>query len=105
VRPINKIYKSLEHQDVKHLKSLVKKDNEFGQIARLITDFFGQENQLEKDMHDNTRLLEELSANKTEIEHTNNVMLGRELKMIDLKKEIYELKAELNHKKGKKDDK
>jgi len=105
VRPINKIYKSLEHQDVKHLKSLVKKDNEFGQIARLITDFFSQENQLEKDIHDNTRLLDELSANKTEIEHTNNVMLGRELKMIDLKKEIDELKAQLSHKKGKKDDK
>ena len=105
VRPINKIYKSLEHQDVKHLKSLVKKDNEFGQIARLIADFFGQENQLEKDMNDNTRLLEELSANKSEIEHTNNVMLGRELKMIDLKKEIDELRAELSHKKGKKDDK
>lgn len=101
VRPINKIYKSLEHQDLDYLKSLVKKDNEFGQIARLITDFFGQENQLEKDINDNTRLLDELSANKTEIEHTNNVMLGRELKMIDLKKEIDELRAELSHKKGK----
>ncbi|MCX6725687.1 MAG: hypothetical protein NTX80_04070, partial [Candidatus Saccharibacteria bacterium] len=72
---------------------------------RLITDFFGQEDQLEKDINDNTRLLDELSANKTEIEHTNNVMLGRELKMIDLKKEIDELRAELSHKKGKKDDK
>lgn len=68
----------------------------------MITDFFGQENQLEKDINDNTRLLDELSANKTEIEHTNNVMLGRELKMIDLKKEIDELRAELSHKKGKK---
>lgn len=45
---------------------------------------------------------EQLKARTTEMEFINKSMIGRELKMVDLKKEIIELKKKLDQKSGKK---
>jgi len=98
IRPLNSIENSLETNDKKNLEQLMKKNTEFGYIANLVYKTFEQELNLKNEIEEKKKLFDKLSASKTEIESTNKVMIGREIKMIDLKKEIEVLKAQLKEK-------
>ena len=98
IRPLGIVSKSLETKDKSFLDKLMKKNTEFGSIANLIYKFFEQEVLSQKESEEKKKLFYKLTASKTEIESTNKVMIGREIKMIDLKKEIEVLKAKLEEK-------
>jgi hypothetical protein len=91
LRPVRLLYESLETGDTANLKKMSSKNTEFGQMALLITKFFEQQDVLRKDMQDKGQMLQELEAKSEELERTNEAMIGRELRMIELKKQIKEL--------------
>lgn len=101
IRPINKLYRALETADTELITSMMKDKSEFGRLAELLGAFFEQEAALEREVEEKKNLLARLAAYNTEIETTNNVMIGRELKMIELKKEIEALKKMMEHDHGK----
>ena len=92
VKPINIVYRSLETGDTSHLKKLLQKDTEFGKIALLIDTYFEQQATLEKEIQEKATVLNELEIQSKELLKTNDMMIGRELKMVELKKEIQALK-------------
>ncbi len=101
IRPMNKLYRGLETANKDLITEMMKDKSEFGRLAELIAAFFEQEAALEHEVEEKKNLLARLAAYNTEIETTNNVMIGRELKMIELKKEIEALKKSKGSQNGK----
>ncbi len=92
IRPLGLVSKSLSNSDPRLITSLLKKKDEFGQIANLITKFFEQKTSLIGEVSERTKAKDELEKQKSDLEKLNETMVGRELKMIELKKEIEKLK-------------
>lgn len=101
IQPLNAVYSSLESKQTHGLQGLISKDNEFGKIAALISDFFTQQDKLEAEMKEKASIFSTLEQQTNELVKTNTAMIGRELRMIELKKEIKDLKAKLDSKNDK----
>jgi HAMP domain-containing protein len=82
----------------------VTAQNEIGELASAFNEMTAQLGQsytgLEKKVAERTKELESskqlLESNMDEIKRTNNLMVGREIKMAELKTEINELRVKLN---------
>ena len=77
----------------------IQTKDEIGQLSRSFNEMAGKlkasYSGLEEKVKERTKVLEEKTA---ELERMNKLMVGRELKMIELKKEIEELKKQVNNK-------
>lgn len=96
-RPIKALYQGTEiitKGNLDHKVAIDSKD-EIGQLSR---SFDKMTDSLKK----NRLLIEKKVEERTEqLQKTNDFMIGRELKMVDLKNEIIELKKKLGNKSGK----
>ena len=68
--------------------------NEFGQIAKALNYFFSQQSDLSKELDIRAKLEQDAQQRSQELEKLNNMMVGRELRMIELKKEATNLREE-----------
>lgn len=95
IRPLYMVHKALANNDRKPLVNLLTRRSEFGRIANLITDHFDERDKINVAIKENISSQQKLQERTVELEHTNSLMINRELKMIELKKEIKELKQKL----------
>lgn len=93
LRPLRRLSVSMATGDINTLSKLVDRGDELGQAARLIKQSWEQQSVLaisNRRLEDTQRQLE--NQNK-ESQRINDLMIGRELKMIELKKQIKDLKS------------
>jgi methyl-accepting chemotaxis protein len=95
--PLSAIYRSLQTNSPKPVQKLQNSPSEFGRIARLITASFEQATELRTTLKQMSAAQSSLEKRTEELEKTNRLMMGRELKMIELKQRIAAL--ENNNKK------
>lgn len=93
IKPLDLVRDSLETNSSARLQELMTEETEFGKIAKMIELSIQQEKNAAKELVEREKLLARLVASNTEIEQTNKVMIGRELKMIELKQELAKLKG------------
>lgn len=94
-RPIRRISRSLERDTADEIRPLLGKWDEFGRMAQLIDNFFRQRNALVAEIDRRKKIEEELSVKLSQLKQFKDIAVGREIKMIDLKKEINKLSKEL----------
>ncbi|MEO8512646.1 MAG: histidine kinase dimerization/phosphoacceptor domain -containing protein [Ignavibacteria bacterium] len=68
--PLSKTTRSLRESDTKHILKLVKKQDEFGEMARLINDFFDQKQKLVKEIEERTEAEGKLRISEEELKHS-----------------------------------
>ena len=77
----------------------MKRQDEIGSLFRAFKNMVGQIKEKIEKINESNALLEKekqkAEKNLKEVENLNNLMVGRELKMIELKNEIARLKEEL----------
>lgn len=95
ISPLNTVYDGLESEDTTELKKIMGTKTEFSKIALLINSFFEQQNLLKEETKEKEKIISKLEKQDSELATTNEAMIGRELKMIELKDEIKKLKDEL----------
>lgn len=93
--PLKKISQALEHDDAGAITPLLSKWDEFGRMAQLIDNFFRQRRSLVAEIERRRKVEDELSAKLGQLRQFKDVAVGRELKMIELKKEVNKLSKEL----------
>ena len=93
--PLRKISRALEHDDAEAITPLLSKWDEFGRIAQLIDNFFRQRRSLVAEIERRKKLEDELSAKLAQLRQFKDIAVGREIKMIELKKEVNRLSKEL----------
>ncbi len=93
--PLRKISQALEHDDPEAITSLLSKWDEFGRVAQLIDNFFRQRRTLVAEIERRGKVEDELSAKLSQLRQFKDIAVGRELKMIELKKEVNKLSKEL----------
>lgn len=103
IKPLKKIVYGLEQVEKGSLDARIdiQSNNEVGEIAKVFNKMTGDLERSRTKLEDYSKTLEqkvsarteELNSKLVELERMNEVMLGRELKMIELKKEIEDLKA------------
>jgi methyl-accepting chemotaxis protein len=93
--PLDLIAKSLENKNTASLKILQNRNDEFGEVARLINKFFLQQQELVNEIEQRKIAVRELGDKIKELENFKRLTVDRELKMIELKKEIATLKARI----------
>lgn len=92
IRPLSKLYSGLSTNRAEPLEPLVRQQTEFGRIAELILSSFRQRDELASVLKQQASTQQALEKRSKELEHTNSLMVNRELRMIELKKQIAELK-------------
>ena len=102
--PIQRLHKGTEIVGQGNLDYKVGTDarDEIGQLSRAFDSMTGNlkkttasRDELAQEVTERNRAEEELKARSEELERFNKTMVGRELRMVELKKEIKELKARL----------
>lgn len=96
VQPLNKVRYALLTEDVSDLAGLENQNTEFGRIASLIVDQQEQKNAISTASVETKRAKDALEARTKELETTNALMIDRELRMVELKKENKELRSPRN---------
>ena len=80
-------------------EKMMKRQDEIGSLFRVFKSMVGQIKEKIEKINESNALLEKekqkAEKNLKEVENLNNLMVGRELKMIELKNEIARLKEEL----------
>ena len=93
--PLRNISRALEHDDPGAITHLLGQWDEFGRVAQLIDNFFRQRRSLVAEIDRRKKLEDELSAKLAQLRQFKDIAVGRELKMIELKKEVNRLSKEL----------
>lgn len=93
--PLSSLSKALAINDLHGIDALSHQKSEFGRIAALLQQIFTHENKLEEELAIRKRAEEQMRVTTQDLHQLNQAMVGRELKMIELKKEIEELKKQL----------
>lgn len=83
-----------EQEQIARLKSQVAALEEL--LAVQEAAVLAQSDRLEHNLNELRRLNEALQAEKNRLEYTNRAMVDREMKMIDLKREVDQLLSELH---------
>lgn len=94
-KPFAIITRTLKTEDPEDLCILEKDNSEFGDIARLISRFFKQKEALIKEISERKKLEEELKKKMETLEWFYKLTVGRELKMVELKKRIEDLEEKI----------
>ncbi|MDD4013980.1 MAG: CHASE4 domain-containing protein [Candidatus Omnitrophica bacterium] len=94
-RPLWMICKSLENEDPGEVVPLLKRWDEFGRIAQLIDNFFQQRKALVGEIDRRKKTEEEFNAKISQLKQFKDIAVSREIRMIELKKEINKLSKEL----------
>jgi len=93
--PLKLISKSLDAGDPKFVRDLENDEAEFGHLARLVTRSFSEKSALSKEVAERLKAEKELGGKVKELEDFHDVTVGRELNLIELRKEIDTLLKEL----------
>jgi len=93
--PLASISEALKKEDPAMLGDLVKDKSEFGEIAQLIKRFFEQRQALFREIDMRSKAEEKLKEKLDEVKRFNEVLVGREARIIELKKEVNNLAGEL----------
>jgi len=104
--PLRKVSYGLEQvqKGVLDTKIDIKTNDEIGEIAHVFNNMTEDLEKSRKTLEEYSKTLEqkvqertgELNSKVEELQRMNTIMVGRELKMIELKKEIEELKSKIN---------
>lgn len=94
VRPLGIVVQALQTKNVGTMTRMSHLGNEFGQIAEALKHFFFQQNYMSQELESRAKLEQQAKQHAQDLEKLNNMMVGRELRMIELKKEIAQLKEE-----------
>ncbi|MDB5175565.1 MAG: hypothetical protein JWM81_423 [Candidatus Saccharibacteria bacterium] len=95
LRPLGRVYDALLTGRVTQLKQLLKQQTEFGRIANLLVTAQQQKAWLSSSVKQTDDARKALERRTNELESINKLMVNRELRMIELKQEIKDLKAKL----------
>ncbi len=98
--PLRGLSESIANRDSKKLKTLVRRKDELGEAAQLVTRVQEQEIALKLSAEETMKARDELEKRAKEAERMNDLMVGRELRMVELKKQLQELKVQSSRKKG-----
>lgn len=98
--PMRRLSKSISARDPKALSQLKKRKDELGQVAELIVQEQEQELTLRATHMELEAAQAELEKQLRESERMNDLMVGRELRMVELKEQLRELKKKVPRKKG-----
>lgn len=98
--PLRGLSESIANRDSKKLKTLVRRKDELGEAAQLVTRVQEQEIALKLSAEEIMKARDELEKRAKEAERMNDLMVGRELRMVELKKQLQELKVQSSRKKG-----
>lgn len=98
--PMRRLSKSISERDPKALSQLKKRKDELGQVAELIVQEQEQELTLKATHMELEAAQAELEKQLREAERMNDLMVGRELRMVELKEQLRELKKKVPRKKG-----
>lgn len=93
--PLTAIFHSLEKEDSGEITRFLGRWDEFGRIAQLIDNFFRQRKTIIAEMERRKKIEEELSAKVSQLKQFKDIAVGREIRMIELKKEVNKLSKEL----------
>ena len=93
--PLTAIFHALEKEDSGEIARFLGRWDEFGRIAQLIDNFFRQRKTIIAEMERRKKIEDELSAKISQLKQFKDVAVGREIKMIELKKEVNKLSKEL----------
>lgn len=93
--PLRNIERSLEREDPSQIAVLLSRWDELGRVAQLIDNFFRQRRALVDEIDRRKVVEKELSAKLVQLKQFKDIAVGREVKMIELKKEVNKLSKEL----------
>jgi len=93
IDPLAKIYQALLTDDLSEIKTLKSNDSELGRVANLIDTSIRQKNEISENAERMQKAQLSLESRNKEIEKINSLMIDRELKMVELKAEIKQLKS------------
>lgn len=93
--PLKKISDCLDTGDPIFIKDLENDETEFGHLAKLVKRSFSEKSALSKEVAERLKAEKELEVKIKELEDFHDVTVGRELNLIELRKEIDALLKEL----------
>lgn len=95
VNPLRRITQAMRVGESKNLESMTTRGDELGDVARLVKSNIKQNDELKAAYALKQKAEQNAQARSEQFERANNLMVGRELRMVELKKEISELKQKL----------
>ena len=96
--PLRNVSDAIRYGGGVHLEKIIKRQDEIGDIARLVQDNLKQNEQVKASLASVERAEQDASKRLAEVQQLNSLMVGREIRMSELKKENEDLKEELKHK-------
>lgn len=101
-KPLTLITAALKTGNIAHIAALIETKDEFGNVAQLVNNFFKQKNELVSEISERKKAEEQKRKHLFELEVFYKASIGREERILELKKEIERLKTESGRKQGEK---
>lgn len=92
IMPLRDVSDAIRYRGGKHLEKVEKRNDEIGDIARLVRANIEQNEELELAYEKRKQADKQAQQRLADIERVNNLMVGRELRIAELKRENAELK-------------
>lgn len=94
--PLREVSDTIRYGGGNHLEKIIKRRDEIGDIARLVQQNVSQSQETKIAYQKIEQAQREANSHLAEVEQMNNLMVGRELRMSELKKENEQLKKLLD---------
>lgn len=99
--PLRDVSDAIRYGGGMHLQKIIKRKDEIGDIAQMVQKNISQNEQIKTSYMKVEQAEQQASERLSEVQQVNSLMVGRELRMTELKKENEDLKRQLKDQKGK----
>ncbi len=96
--PLRDVSDAIRYGGGMHLQKIIKRKDEIGDIAQMVQKNISQNEQIKTSYVKVEQAEQQASERLTEVQQVNSLMVGRELRMTELKKENEDLKRQLKNK-------